>query len=125
MTISKELGRFSFNAAATKILQENAVETILLMWDRDSRKVGIRRIGKKDGRSYSLRTAKSNRGSGFAAKTFLQHIGYDYSETRAFACDWDEADNTFVFTIPEEAMRGAEKVARMEKKEARVGARGL
>jgi len=98
VNISK-LGRFNFNGAATKILHDNAVESVLLMWDKDARRIGIRRVGKKEARAYTVHYTRKNAYSGFAAKTFLVHIGYDYSETTTFQVDWNEEDGTFVFSL--------------------------
>jgi len=99
MTISK-LGRFAFNGAAAKILSDNAVDSVLAMWDKDTRKIGVRSIAKKDARAYTVRYARKNASAGFAVKTFLAHIGYDFSETRSFPCEWNEDDQTCVISIP-------------------------
>ncbi len=104
VTISK-MGRFNFNGAATKILHDNAVESVLLMWDKETHSIGIRRVGKKDARAYTMRYARKNTYSGFAAKTFLEHVGFDYSETKAFPCEWNEDEGMFVFSLSMEQVR--------------------
>jgi|SRR5579862_3538081 len=100
ITISK-LGRIGFNGAASKTLHENGVEYVLLMWDKENRRIGIRRVGKKDSRSYTVHYAKKYAWSGFAAKGFLEHIGLDYSETKTFPGEWDETDSMFVLSLPD------------------------
>ena len=118
-----KLGRFNFNGAATKVLTENAVERVLLMWDRDARRVGIRRVGKKDARAYTVHYARKNSYSGFAAKTFLQHIGYDCSNTATFPIDWNEDDATFVFSLnPVENRQGMQRFPTVTRSKVEVGA---
>jgi hypothetical protein len=102
VTIST-LGRIQFNASASRILDKNAVETVLLQWDKDARRVGIKSITKKDDRAYKMRYAKKGKGAGFAAKTFLEWIGHNYSETKNYPCEWNEAESMFEVTLPIEA----------------------
>jgi len=99
VTIST-LGRIQFNSSASRILDKNAVETVLLQWDKDARKVGIKSIAKKDDRAYKMRYAKKGKGAGFAAKTFLEWIGHNYSETKNYPCEWNEAESMFEVTLP-------------------------
>jgi hypothetical protein len=42
---------------------------------------------KKDPRAYRITFASKNNGCGFSAKTFLDHIGVDYSERKSFPVD--------------------------------------
>jgi hypothetical protein len=101
LTISK-LGRLSFNSASTETLVKYSVTHVLLLWDKAANKIGIRSAGKKDQRAYSLHFAAKNANSGFAAKTFLHHISYDYSTTKSFFPRWNEKENTFEIDIPAE-----------------------
>jgi hypothetical protein len=94
LTISK-LGRISFNAAATDTLAKSNVSHVLLLWDREARKVGVRAVGKKDSRSYSVHYAAKNASAGFAAKTFLDFIHYNFSKTQGFLCHWNDKESTF------------------------------
>jgi hypothetical protein len=113
VTIST-LGRFQFNATASRILDKNAVETVLLLWDKDARKMGIKSITKKDDRAYRVRYAKKGKGAGFAAKTFLAWINHDYTETKGYACTWNEAESTFEVPLPIEADKPAQHPVRTQ-----------
>jgi hypothetical protein len=101
VTIST-LGRIQFNATASRVLDKNAVETVLLLWDKDARKIGIKSITKKDDRAYKVRYAKKGKGAGFASKTFLDWIKHDYSESKSYPCVWNEAESTFEISLPNE-----------------------
>lgn len=100
-----KLGRFAFNKAATEHFEKNAIEFLLLLWDKERRLIGVRPISKKDTRSYQLRTGKKGNGSGFSASTFLDHIGLDYSETRTFPAQWDEHEAMFIIEVPKEYLK--------------------
>jgi hypothetical protein len=93
-------GRVGINQAATQILQANAVENVLLLWDEERRRVAIRPITKKDKRAYRLTQGKSS--SMFSGKSFLEYIGYDMGETRSFPAEWNEEDEIFEVEIPAE-----------------------
>ena len=104
LTISS-LGRLSFNTAASETLHKKAVVDVLLMWDKESRKMAIRSINKKDDRSYRMRFSRRNKAAGFAAKAFLEYIGYDYSASKAFPCVWNEDQGMFEISLPAEALK--------------------
>jgi hypothetical protein len=108
LTISK-LGRLSFNAAAAEMLRKNAVEYVLVLWDKDTRKVAVRSTAKKDPRAYTIRYAQKYRLAGFAAKTFLNHIQYDFTETHQYPCTWNEQDDMYEIQLPAERFKGAKK----------------
>jgi hypothetical protein len=99
IAISKQ-GRLNFNGAATKILHDGNIESVLLLWDADARKIGIQRIGKRDARGYTVRFAPKYNWSGFAAKNFLEQINYDYSKTQSYPAEWDKTEEMFVFSLP-------------------------
>ena len=96
-------------------MKKNAMETVLLMWSPENRQIGIRNVMKKDARAYTLHFAKKQYGAGFAARSFLNHIGYDYSVTRSFPCEWNEHDGIFIVQLTEESLTGhaGQRVAKM------------
>lgn len=109
ITLNK-LGRISLNKTATAVLEKEAVELVLLLWDADKHQIGIRATTKKgDPRAYRLAFGQKGNGAGFSAKTFMDYIGYDFSESRSFPARWEEAESTFVAEIPEEHLRGSQK----------------
>jgi hypothetical protein len=95
-----KLGRISLNKTATATLEKDAVEFVLLLWDAPKRQIGIRPISKKDQRAYKVAYGQKGNGAGFSAKTFLDYIGYDYTESRAFPISWNESESMFVGEVP-------------------------
>ena len=117
------LGRIAMNTGAATLLQKAGAEYVLLLWDPDAKKVAIKVIGKKEPRAYVLHFGKNGNGAGFSAMTFLNHIKYDFSESRAFPLEWDETGNMFVFSIPTEHLTGSPKNQKGELGKLRRGDR--
>jgi hypothetical protein len=95
-------GRLSFNKGATEIIRKEAIENVLLLWDKERRYIGIRSIAKKDPRSYEMHWNKRGDGAGFTATTFLKIVEYNASETRSFPLQWDEHQQMFEIAVPED-----------------------
>jgi hypothetical protein len=122
-------GRISINKGASKLLRKFQENFAILLWDKQRNIVGIQALKKEDNRTYALKTygPKGRGGLGFSAVTFLNHINYDWSETRSYLAEWVESDNFLEFTIPQEHLHGkptpvgtpivsSEKVRRLAKK---------
>jgi hypothetical protein len=78
------IGQVSFNQPAARLLQKEALESVLLMWDSEARKLALKATAnKKDPRMYTIRYNEKGNGASFSAKTFLDHAGIDYSERKA------------------------------------------
>jgi hypothetical protein len=91
-----------------------------MMWDADARKVGIQRVGKRDPRAYTVRYARKFAWCGFAAKSFLARIEYDYSETTAYPAEWDKTEEMFVFCLPQQNKVQVTQPQQVTKKERQV-----
>jgi len=97
-----KMGRLQLNKTATSKLEKEAVENVLLLWNAPTNTVGIRSITKKDSRAYRVSYGAKGNGAGFSAKTFFDHIGLDYSDTRTIPVDFGEGDVLLMFRIPDE-----------------------
>jgi hypothetical protein len=77
------LGQITFNQPAARILQKETIETILLLWDAGEKKLAMKvTANKKDTRAYVIRFNPKGNGASFSAKTFLDHVGIDYSQRK-------------------------------------------
>ena len=104
------LGRFSINNSASALLKKNTpTESVLLLWDKATNRVGIQPVKKGDHRSYPLKAygPKGRSGTGFSAVTFLNFINYDWSQTRSYPVEWTE--NMLTFSIQPEHLGGKPK----------------
>src|SRR5580704_14005776 len=81
ITITK-IGRIMLNAACSRIFHENAVESVLLLFDKEQGKIALKPIGKKDARAYRVTYGKNQTGCSFSGKSFLDFAKIDYSRKR-------------------------------------------
>lgn len=95
------------NQHAAKPFGQNAVEFVLLLWDEPLRRMAIRPITKKDSRAYLLAYDKKGKGggAGFFAKTFFDHINYDYTETRTHTAEWNDTEGILEVQLPADAFK--------------------
>lgn len=94
------LGRVALNKHATRVLEKDAVEFVILLWDNEGRRIGIRPITKRDQRAYRVSYGKNGNGAGFSAKTFLDYINYNYAMTMNFPIEWNDKEGMFEAQIP-------------------------
>jgi len=97
-----------------------------LLWDKDARKIAVRSTAKKDARAYTVRYAAKYKLAGFAAKTFLNHIQYDFTTTNQYPCTWDGQSEMYEVQLPQERFNVQEpkRFPRLEqgsKRSAEVG----
>ena len=109
LTISK-LGRCGLNRAAAMQFDKEAVENVLLLWDRDALKFAIRPITKKDSRSFNVRYMRKGKGdkekivtgAALSAVMFLKHIGYDLSSSQTYPIHWNADEAIFEIQLSKE-----------------------
>lgn len=113
MTISP-LGRCALNRAAAAMFHKEAVENVLLLWDKDAHKFAVRPITKKDSRSFAIRYSQKDKavtGAAFSGVMFLRHIGYDFSTTKTYPVKWSANESIFEIELPKERFGGQPLVA--------------
>ena len=116
LTLNK-FGRIGLNKPVALLMKKDAVEHILLLWDAELSRIGIRPITKKDARSYRVAYSPRDINAYFSAKTFMDSIGYDYSETRVFPVAWNDEQGLFEAEIPPQHLRkGKDSLPRLVKK---------
>lgn len=95
------LGRIALSKSAYQLMEKQAVEYVLLMWDPVGRKVALKPSNKKDGRAYELH-AHHRGGAGFSAVTFLEHIGFDMkSGSRQCPAEWNDDQGILEVNVAE------------------------
>jgi hypothetical protein len=101
VTLGK-MGRIAFNMSATSLLEASQASHVVLLWDKEALKCGVRVSDSKAPGAYKLTYNEKYNGAGFSAVTFLNYIRYDWRETRAFTAEWDEEQKMLTFDIPAE-----------------------
>lgn len=100
-----KLGRLSFNTVASAQLRENKAEKVLLLWDKEVKRIGVQISTKEDDRAYKINWSPRGDGGGFTASTVIKYIGLDISETRSMPVKWDEQQRMFIIDIPEKYLK--------------------
>ena len=106
-------GRFAINAAATRALHKNGVEAVLLMSDRDRRKIAFKPISKKDKRAFMIAYGKNFGGSSMSAKGFLDDLGWD-GKKYTIPGIWNEDQSLFELDLPEWSRDAKQKMVGVE-----------
>ncbi|MGH9343930.1 MAG: hypothetical protein ACRD19_09240 [Terriglobia bacterium] len=108
-----KIGQIFFNQVASRILQKEPIEYILLGWDAAENKLVLKSIAnKKDPRAYRIRYNSKGNGASFSAKTFLDYTGIDYSERRPIPIEINtNADNFLEVKIPDSMLKKAGQTA--------------
>ena len=98
-------GRFAFNAAITRLFQKHHVEDVLLMFDKEQRRIAVRPITKKDVRSYKVTFSHSKTGSNTSGKSFLEWANLDLSKRRTYPAEWMEEEGLLEIIPPAEVFK--------------------
>jgi hypothetical protein len=96
-------GRIRVNTDATKLLRAMGAERVLLLWDKDKRKIAITPADKHDNRSYKLKINSAKGVAEFAAKATMRAIGW--SSVRTLRIAVHQTGKMLEGTMPEDALR--------------------
>jgi hypothetical protein len=118
-----KIGQISFNQTAARLLQKEAIEHILLLWDSTEHKLALKSINnKKDPRAYRIRYNEKGNGASFSAKTFLDHAGIDYSERKAIPIEINPSAEMFLeVTLPDTVLKNTSKRATLQTEYSNIG----
>src|SRR5438270_13125252 len=70
-------GRLYFNQEATSQLQVASTKRVLLLWDGERCRLGLKSASKSDKRAYNVAFSHKGSGATITAKQFLKWIKYD------------------------------------------------
>ena len=101
VTLGK-MGRISINKHASSVLEKQGIKHVQLLFDAGLLKIAIKAATSKDDGAYKLTVGYNGNGFGFSAVTFLNHIKYDWTETRSFPAEWSADKSLLVVDIPKE-----------------------
>ena len=95
-------GRIAFNAAAVRVLTAAGVKSVLLLWDKTSRKVALKAAAKGEKDCYAVSIVKGTYSGSLRAKSFLSHIGWSAPKRTMLPATWNEKEKMFEITLPPE-----------------------
>jgi hypothetical protein len=99
VTVTK-YGNFVVNGSAIEKYFKN-IQYLHVYWDKDSGKVGLKPLPKKQDKSYHLHLSPRGNVGTVSATSFLKFVGYDHKETTSFPVTWNDTDELVEFTIME------------------------
>ena len=100
-----KMGMFVINSSAIEKYFQSR-KYISVYWDKESGKVGLKPLAKKEDKSYSIHySPKGNVGS-MSATAFLKFVGYEHKETKPFPATWNDKEGLLEFTISEKSGKG-------------------
>ena len=118
-----KIGQMAFNQFAARILQKDAVEFVLILWDGEQRKLAIKTTSnKKDPRAYRIRYNDKGNGASFSCKTFLDFIGLNYAERKAIPIEINPSAEMFLeVTLPDTVLKNTSKRATLQTEYSNIG----
>ena len=82
-------GNFGLNAAVVKILKEQHIEFVILMFDRDANRVALKPAKKGDPGAYQIRQQKGS--AQVSALAFLKNYNIAFRDaTKAYPAAWSD-----------------------------------
>jgi hypothetical protein len=103
--------RIALNADVGDLLTSRGAKYAQILWDRDSLKIGIRPLQKRDGRAFKLTFYKSKRGASLSAQSFLHYIQWKPGSF-ATPVHWNEKEALLEAVLPRERVGSAEGKSR-------------
>ena len=105
-------GRISLNADVGDIVASLGAKYAQILWDRESLRLAIRPIPKRDERAFKLTFMKGKRGANLSARSFLNHIQWRQSRPFTTAVHWNEKEGLLEAVLPRERVGPVESKGR-------------
>jgi hypothetical protein len=98
-------GRMVINAAATRLLIEAGVKSVLLLWDKSNRRMAMKATKKGDKNAYAVSMSPGKYSGSLRAKAFMAHIGWRAPRREMLLATWNAKEKMFELTLPEKYLR--------------------
>ena len=95
-------GRIAINAAAVRILVKAGVGFVVLLWDKDTRRVALKSTSKGNKNAFAISITPDQHSGSLRAKSFLAHIGWNAPHRQMLDAYWNEKEKMFEMTMPQE-----------------------
>lgn len=106
-------GRIVLNAAATRSLARAGVRHVVILWDKDTRRMALKATTKVDKNGFAVSPA-GHSGS-LRAKSFLMHVGWTAMQRAALPAIWNESQKMLEVELPARHLRTEAKNDRAAK----------
>jgi hypothetical protein len=92
-------GRIALNAAASRLLAEVGIKTVVILWDKARNRMAIKTAPKGEKSVFTV-TFTGRSSASLRAKSFLDHIGWKAPKREALATTWNAAEKMFEVALP-------------------------
>lgn len=93
-------GKFAFNKTASDWLKLNNFKKVVLLFDQEKSKIGIRQPIGYDESEYKLSNSQHETYLVFSSIAFLKYIKYPLKQTKSFLLEWDEQEKMYIVILP-------------------------
>ncbi len=111
-------GRIALNAAAARVAVGQGINTVLLLWDKERRRLALKATTKADTNGYRLTLATDLRNATLSATTFLRHIHWNAPQRVTLETIWNEKSRMFEVVLPSEYLGAQEGSVNERKRKA-------
>jgi hypothetical protein len=114
------LGRCTLNRAAAELLNKDAADMVLLLWDEGAKRFALRPLSKNDKRAFQLKYFKKKTdanvvvGAAFSGVMFLKNIGYAMKPTGTYAITRSEDGSMYEVQLPPERFNQQPQLSAVE-----------
>jgi len=95
-------GSISLNADAGDIVASLGAKYAQILWDRETLKLAIRPLAKRDAQAFKLTFLKGKRGVNLSARSFLNYIQWRLSGAFSAPVHWNEKEGLLEAVLPRE-----------------------
>ncbi len=116
-------GRLHMTKKAANGFTDKKIKFVEILFDRETCSVALRGVKDRGTGNYDLHLDTTGAsGAGFSCISFLNHIGYDWKESRTFEAKFN-FDGWLTFSIPDE-MLGHPPIKRSRLKKSKKDEKG-
>jgi len=95
-------GSISLNADVGDTVASLGAKYAQILWDRESLRLAIRPIPKRDAHAFRLTFLKGKRGAKLSARSFLNYIQWQQSKPFTTDVHWNEKEGLLEAVLPRE-----------------------
>jgi hypothetical protein len=100
--------KIAVNVAAGRILRNNGIKSVVVLWDRSACRIALQAAQKSDKNSYLASFGRGDAAT-FATKAFLKHIGWSTKERQTVSATWNGTQKMLEAKLPAQFVAGGAK----------------
>jgi hypothetical protein len=94
--------RLALNAAATRLLAEAGIKSVILFWDASKCRLVMRAAERGAANSFRVTSNRGNSSAAVAVIGFLKYIEWNAQERQTVQAKWNASERMLEATLPSE-----------------------